>query len=54
MSVTQSMQSRAGAAAGTGTGAASRRRGAALFVIAAAQLMVVLDTAIVDVALPHM
>ena len=51
MSVMQSTQSRAGAAAGTGTG--GRRLGVALFVIAAAQLMVVLDTAIVNVALPH-
>jgi EmrB/QacA subfamily drug resistance transporter len=42
------MRSRAAAAAGGG------RLGLALFVIAAAQLMVVLDTAIVNVALPHM
>jgi EmrB/QacA subfamily drug resistance transporter len=54
MSVMQSTQSRAGAAAGAGAGAGSRRLGVALFVIAAAQLMVVLDTAIVNVALPHM
>ena len=52
MSVMQSTQFRAGAADGTGTG--GRRLGVALFVIAAAQLMVVLDTAIVNVALPHM
>jgi EmrB/QacA subfamily drug resistance transporter len=51
MSVMQSTRSKAGAA-GTGTG--GRRLGVALFVIAAAQLMVVLDTAIVNVALPHM
>jgi len=51
MSVMQSTQSRAGAAAGAGTG--GRRLGVALFVIATAQLMVVLDTAIVNVALPH-
>jgi hypothetical protein len=50
MSVIQSTQSRAGATAGTG----GRRLGVALVVIAAAQLMVVLDTAIVNVALPHM
>src|SRR5215470_4713001 len=48
MSVIRSMRSRAAAAAGGG------RLGLALFVIAAAQLMVVLDTAIVNVALPHM
>jgi EmrB/QacA subfamily drug resistance transporter len=52
MSVIQSTQSRAGVAAGAGTG--GRRLGVALVVIAAAQLMVVLDTAIVNVALPHM
>ena len=52
MSVMQSTQSRAGVAAGAGTG--GRRLGVALVVIAAAQLMVVLDTAIVNVALPHM
>src|SRR5215831_14714319 len=51
MSVMQSTQSRAGAAAGAGTG--GRRLGVALFVIATAQLMVVLDTAIVNVALPY-
>jgi EmrB/QacA subfamily drug resistance transporter len=49
MSVTQNTTT--GAAA---TGAGGRRLGLALFVIAAAQLMVVLDTAIVNVALPHM
>src|SRR5262249_31901269 len=52
MSVMQSTQFRAGAAGGTGT--RGRRLGVALFVLAAAQLMVVLDTAIVNVALPHM
>jgi EmrB/QacA subfamily drug resistance transporter len=36
-----------------GTGAAPRRLGIALVVIAAAQLMVVLDASIVNVALPH-
>jgi EmrB/QacA subfamily drug resistance transporter len=45
-------QNTAGAAAVTGAG--GRRLGLALLVIAAAQLMVVLDTAIVNVALPHM
>src|ERR1700751_5252481 len=49
MSVTQNTTT--GAAV---TGAPGRRLGLALFVIAAAQLMVVLDTAIVNVALPHM
>jgi EmrB/QacA subfamily drug resistance transporter len=49
MSVTQNTTT--GAAV---TGAGARRLGLALFVIAAAQLMVVLDTAIVNVALPHM
>ncbi len=34
-------------------GAANRRLGLALTVIATAQLMVVLDTTIVNVALPH-
>ena len=49
------IQSATGAAAGTGSGSLpSRRLGLALFVIAAAQLMVVLDTAIVNVSLPHM
>jgi EmrB/QacA subfamily drug resistance transporter len=52
MTATESLQSRASTAAGTSTG--GRRPGLALFVIAAAQLMVVLDTAIVNVALPHM
>jgi EmrB/QacA subfamily drug resistance transporter len=37
----------------TGTDTGRRRLGLALVVIAAAQLMVVLDTAIVNVALPH-
>jgi EmrB/QacA subfamily drug resistance transporter len=50
MSVTQNTTT--GAAAVTSGG--GRRLGLALFVIAAAQLMVVLDTAIVNVALPHM
>jgi len=39
-------------AASTGTG--RRRLSLALFVIATAQPMVVLDTAIVNVSLPHM
>jgi EmrB/QacA subfamily drug resistance transporter len=49
MSITQPTT---GATAATAT--PSRRLGLALFVIATAQLMVVLDTAIVNVALPHM
>jgi EmrB/QacA subfamily drug resistance transporter len=48
MSATQSITS-----VPTGTAAGQRRLGLALAVIAAAQLMVVLDTAIVNVALPH-
>jgi EmrB/QacA subfamily drug resistance transporter len=48
MSITQNT-----ARAAAVTGAGGRRLGLALFVIAAAQLMVVLDTAIVNVALPH-
>jgi EmrB/QacA subfamily drug resistance transporter len=46
-------QSRAGAAATADATTGGRRLGLALFVIAAAQLMVVLDTAVVNVALPH-
>jgi MFS family permease len=42
-----------GAVTGPGPGTGSRRLGLALFVIATAQLMVVLDTAIVNVALPQ-
>jgi hypothetical protein len=45
-------RSTAGPVAGAVT-STGRRPGVALFVIAAAQLMVVLDTAIVNVALPH-
>src|SRR6516162_11767112 len=51
-----SAQSETGRAASPGTtagGGGSRRRGLALLVIATAQLMVVLDAAIVNVALPH-
>ena len=40
-------------AAGTFTGSPPRRLGLALAVIATAQLMVVLDETIVNVALPH-
>jgi EmrB/QacA subfamily drug resistance transporter len=43
----------ASSAAATSTGAAPRRLGLALAVIATAQLMVVLDATIVNVALPH-
>ena len=43
----------ASSAAGTSTGAPPRRLGLALAVIATAQLMVVLDATIVNVALPH-
>ena len=46
-------RSAAGPVAGAVTSTGRRRTGAALFVIATAQLMVVLDTAIVNVALPH-
>jgi MFS family permease len=49
MSVTRSAPSRVGATAGGD----QRRLGLALLVIAAAQLMVALDAAIVNVALPH-
>src|SRR6516165_6439696 len=51
-----SAQSETGRAASPGTtagGGGSRRRGLALLVIATAQLMVVLDATIVNVALPH-
>jgi EmrB/QacA subfamily drug resistance transporter len=43
----------ASSAAGTSTGSPPRRLGLALAVIATAQLMVVLDATIVNVALPH-
>ncbi|MGD0065972.1 MAG: hypothetical protein ABSB76_21310, partial [Streptosporangiaceae bacterium] len=43
----------AAASDAAGTGAPSRRLGLALAVIATAQLMVVLDATIVNVALPH-
>ena len=53
----QAMASRDGRAGGGGqpggTGAARRNLGVALVVIAVAQLMVVLDASIVNVALPH-
>src|SRR5580700_2157776 len=45
--------SAASSAAATSSGAPTRRLGLALTVIAAAQLMVVLDATIVNVALPH-
>jgi hypothetical protein len=52
---TRSAQSKAGRAASPGAtaGGGSRRLGLALLVIATAQLMVVLDATIVNVALPH-
>lgn len=52
MSVLPATQSKARAAVRTVRG--DRQVGQALPVIAAAQLMVILDTAIVNVALPHM
>jgi MFS family permease len=52
MSATQSQVSTAGAPAAAITGP-PRRLGLALAVIATAQLMVVLDATIVNVALPH-
>src|SRR6516162_954438 len=54
MSETRSMTTRAAALAGRAApGGGPRRLGLALAVIATAQLMVVLDTTIVNVALPH-
>jgi EmrB/QacA subfamily drug resistance transporter len=52
LSSAQSVPRRARTPAATG-GGGQRRLGLALFVIATAQLMVVLDAAIVNVALPH-
>ena len=52
MSSTQSVTSRA-PSPGTPAGDGRRHLGLALFVIATAQLMVILDSAIVNVALPH-
>ena len=52
MSTAQSVTGRARTPAAT-AGGGHRRLGLALFVIATAQLMVVLDAAIVNVALPH-
>jgi EmrB/QacA subfamily drug resistance transporter len=52
LSSAQSVTGRARTAAAT-AGGGHRRLGLALFVIATAQLMVVLDAAIVNVALPH-
>ena len=53
--VSRSAQSETGRAASPGAAAVggSRRLGLALVVIATAQLMVVLDATIVNVALPH-
>src|SRR5216684_2334188 len=54
MSETRSMTTRAAAPAGsTAPGGGQRHLGLALIVIATAQLMVVLDATIVNVALPH-
>jgi EmrB/QacA subfamily drug resistance transporter len=53
VSLTQTVTSRARTPGASGTGG-ERHPGLALFVIATAQLMVVLDAAIVNVALPHM
>jgi hypothetical protein len=52
---TRSAQSQTGGAASTAAtaGGGNRRLGLALVVIATAQLMVVLDATIVNVALPH-
>src|ERR1700691_3718807 len=52
MSTTQPATARA-PGGGAGAGPAGRHLGVALFVIATAQLMVVLDATIVNVALPH-
>ena len=53
MSTAQSASGRASPSAVTAAGPAQRRLGLALVVIATAQLMVVLDATIVNVALPH-
>src|SRR5262245_22253852 len=53
MSQAESMTTRTAAPRAAGAGAAGSRLGLALLVIAAAQLMVVLDATIVNVALPH-
>jgi EmrB/QacA subfamily drug resistance transporter len=53
MSQTRSITRRTAAPAEPGAGAAGPRLGLALLVIATAQLMVVLDATIVNVALPH-
>jgi EmrB/QacA subfamily drug resistance transporter len=53
MSQAQSMTMRTAAPRAAGAGAADPRLGLALLVIATAQLMVVLDATIVNVALPH-
>ncbi|HLH82201.1 MAG TPA: MFS transporter [Trebonia sp.] len=54
MSGTQSVTSQASTACSGARDGGRRRLGAALLVIATAQLMVVLDATIVNVALPHM
>src|SRR5215469_8838790 len=53
VSLTQTVNSRARTPGAPASGG-ERHLGLALFVIATAQLMVVLDAAIVNVALPHM
>jgi hypothetical protein len=53
MSGTQSVTRRAAAPAGRAASGGQRRLGLALLVIATAQLMVVLDATIINVALPH-
>src|SRR6516165_2976363 len=53
MSSAQSETGRAASPGAAAGGGGSRRRGLALLVIATAQLMVVLDATIVNVALPH-
>jgi EmrB/QacA subfamily drug resistance transporter len=53
MSTAQSTTGRAASSGVTAAGPAQRRLGLALVVIATAQLMVVLDATIVNVALPH-
>jgi EmrB/QacA subfamily drug resistance transporter len=53
LSTTQSGTRRASPSGGAEAGGGQRRLGLALFVIATAQLMVILDATIVNVALPH-
>ena len=53
MSMTQSAEHRAAQPVGASAAGGHRNLGLALVVIAAVQLMVVLDSTIVNVALPH-